>query len=216
MILHDLGGPMTVLSNYAELLEEHEEAPPDIRHMAGEMREASAKAMTMLRSVLDFARGAASCTLRRQSLSLLVRAVIGQQVAELGKRLIHVDMDLQFRGEVLADGRRMDRVLSNLLGNAVDAMPNGGELRVATRDTGHGTVRLTLSDTGVGVPPEWLDRIFEPFVTHGKDKGTGLGLAIVKQIVDQHGGDVTCDSEPGLGTTFTITLPVAVASDGDQ
>jgi signal transduction histidine kinase len=209
MILHDLGGPMTVLSNYADLLEGHEEASEDIRHMASEMRVASDKAMAMLRSVLDFARGSTSYDLHPYNLAMLVRTVVGQRVGELGKRLIHLDMDLRYRGKVFLDPQRMERVLTNLLNNAVDAMPEGGELRVSIRDAGGGTVALLVSDTGVGIAPDRIGAIFEPFVTHGKKKGTGLGLAIVKQIIDNHGGAIVCESEPGRGTTFTITLPAA-------
>lgn len=209
MILHDLGGPMTVLSNYADLLEEHEEASEDIRQMAAEMREASDKAMGMLRSVLDFVRGSTSYNLRPYNLTLLLRTVVGQRAAELGERLIHLDMDLQYRDPVLLDSHRMDRVLTNLLNNAVDAMPEGGELRVSSRDAGGGMAALSVTDTGVGIAPERLGAIFEPFVTHGKKKGTGLGLAIVKQIIDNHDGAIVCESEPGRGTTFTITLPAA-------
>jgi len=212
MILHDLGGPMTVLTNYADLIREHHEASEDIRQMAADMGDASDKAMAMLRSVLDFARGSSSCDPMPQSLSMLVSTAMGQRVEELGKRLIHLVMDLQYRGQVSVDSHRMDRVLTNLVNNAVDAMPDGGELRVSSKDAGGGVVALSLSDTGIGVAPERLDRLFEPFVTHGKKKGTGLGLAIVKQIIDNHGGAIVCESEPGRGATFTITLPAL--SDG--
>lgn len=210
MILHDLGGPMTVLANYADLIEAHDKAPDDVREMASEMREAADKAMVMLRSVLEFARGSASYALAPYNLNLLVRTVIGQRAGELGKRLIHLDMDLQAQELVVLDSLRMERVLTNLLNNAVDAMPEGGALRLVSRKVDDGNVSLSVSDTGVGIAPNQLSQIFDPFVTHGKQKGTGLGLAIVKQIVDNHNGAIGCESELGRGTTFTITLPVAV------
>jgi signal transduction histidine kinase len=207
MILHDLGGPMTVLSNYADLLEEHEEASGDIRAMAAEMREATTKSMEMLRSVLDFARGQAAYDLRPYNLATLVRTVLGQRVGELGKLLIHLDMDLQYRDPVLLDPARVERVLTNLLNNAVQAMPEGGDLRLSVREAGQGQVALSMTDSGVGIAPDLIGAIFDPFVTHGKQEGTGLGLAIVKQIVGNHGGSIVCESEPGQGTTFRITLP---------
>ncbi len=209
MILHDLGGPMTVLSNYADLLAEHEEASGDIRAMASEMRESTDKAMEMLRSVLDFARGSVAYDLSSYSLALLARTTIGQRVAELGKRLIHLDMDLKFRPTVLLDRARMERVLTNLLNNAMDAMPQGGNLRVSIHEAGEGQVALSMTDSGVGIGPDRIATIFDPFVTHGKAEGTGLGLAIVKQIVGNHGGTIVCKSDPGHGTTFRITLPTA-------
>jgi len=209
MVLHDLGGPMTVLTNYADLLAEHEEASADIRKIAAEMREASAKAMRMLRSVLDFARGAAAYELQPRNISTILRSVFGQRARELGERLIHLELDLQYLDRVCCDLHRMDRVFTNLLNNAMEAMSDGGELRVSSWDAGDGAVAIAVSDTGCGIPPERLGSIFKPFVTHGKEKGTGLGLAIVKQIVDNHSGHIACESELGRGTTFTITLPAA-------
>ncbi len=210
MILHDLGGPMTVVANYADLIQSHEQAPDDVRQMAAEMGEASDKAMEMLRSVLEYSKGSTSIHVRPYRLSLLIRSVIGQRAEELGKLGIRLSMDLQYREEVPLDTHRMERVLTNLLNNAMDAMPEGGELRIACKGESPQSLVLTISDTGVGIAPEQLDTIFEPFVTHGKEKGTGLGLAIVKQIVTNHGGRIGCGSMPGQGTTFRITLPTGL------
>jgi signal transduction histidine kinase len=106
---------------------------------------------------------------------------------------------------VRADGDKLKQVLVNLCKNAVEAMPQGGELLVRAHHAG-GQLTVEVADTGVGIPAGV--NIFEPFVTT-KSEGTGLGLSIVQQIVAAHGGTLTYTSEPGKGTTFTVALPLA-------
>jgi signal transduction histidine kinase len=105
------------------------------------------------------------------------------------------------------------QVLSNLVINARDAMPNGGRLRIRSRhipgyDDLHGWVRILIGDTGSGIPPEMIRSIFEPFVTTKGERGTGLGLWIVKGIIQNHAGKLSVKSRVGRGTTFKIDLPV--------
>ena len=101
---------------------------------------------------------------------------------------------------------RFLRVLGNLVKNAREAMPTGGSLAIST-DLADGWLRLRIADTGVGIPPEVLPRLFEPFVTHGKAGGTGLGMAIAKSVVEAHGGMIAVRSEVQCGTTVEIHLP---------
>jgi two-component system, NtrC family, nitrogen regulation sensor histidine kinase NtrY len=103
------------------------------------------------------------------------------------------------------DPELMHRVLSNLLLNALDAMPNGGMLKLATSSHAE-SVEIAVSDTGVGLTPEERERLFTPYYT-SKHHGTGLGLAIVQSVVSDHHGSVSVNSEPGRGTTFTIRIP---------
>ncbi len=105
------------------------------------------------------------------------------------------------------DAARLEQAVLNLCVNAAEAMPEGGQLTVATAHE-DGTVRVDVSDTGVGIPPENLDRVFKPFVST-KPMGTGLGLPLVARVVAAHGGRVTVESDVGRGTTFHIQLPVA-------
>lgn len=112
---------------------------------------------------------------------------------------------------VLADEQALSRGLENLYRNAVDAMPDGGRLRVrAARDYEQpDRLRVEISDTGVGISPEHIARIFDPFFsTKEVGKGTGLGLSIVHGVIKEHRGAITVESHPGRGTTFHITLPV--------
>ncbi len=114
---------------------------------------------------------------------------------------------------VRGDAAQLQQVLVNLVVNAVQAMPEGGTLRVWTT-TGEGKVRVALEDTGVGIPPENLGRVFMPFFTT-KDvgEGTGLGLAVVHGIVALHGGSARVESEVGRGTRFEVELPLTTTGE---
>jgi len=111
----------------------------------------------------------------------------------------------QHIGAIAADPELLHRALSNLVLNAMDAMPSGGTLKLRTHGHG-GKVTIEVSDTGSGLTPEECQRIFTPYYT-SKEHGTGLGLAIVQSVVSDHGGRISVQSEPGRGTTFTIELP---------
>ena len=117
----------------------------------------------------------------------------------------HLDEDAHLP-EIAADPELLHRALSNLVLNAMDAMPKGGDLRLRTRRD-DGKIVIEVSDTGSGLTPEECARIFTPYYT-SKQHGTGLGLAIVQSVVSDHGGRISVQSEPGRGTTFVIELPV--------
>ncbi|HJZ55651.1 MAG TPA: ATP-binding protein [Gemmataceae bacterium] len=118
---------------------------------------------------------------------------------------------------VVVDSERIGQALANLLNNAVTYTPAGGKVTLSAAPAGEGRVVLSVADTGVGIPPEYLPRVFDRFFRipgHSDEAGTGLGLAIVKEIVTAHKGEVTCHSEPGQGTTFRITLPAWSGAEG--
>jgi two-component system cell cycle sensor histidine kinase/response regulator CckA len=157
----------------------------------------------------------------------VIRGLVGQQV------FLHLQLDPSLRF-VNVDPAQIERVLTNLAANARDAMPNGGQLLIATANTDIDEmsaggkpglesgrfVRLTVTDTGVGMSQDVLARIFDPFfTTKPPGKGTGLGLSTVYGIVRQSGGFISVDSRPGQGATFAILLPAAGAPEnprGDQ
>ncbi|MGZ4903016.1 MAG: PAS domain S-box protein [Halobacteriota archaeon] len=118
---------------------------------------------------------------------------------------VRVNVKVADSGTARVDPHLMQRALSNLIMNAVQAMPSGGELiiRAAKED---GKAIITIHDTGAGISEDLKDKLFSPLTT-GKAKGTGLGLAVVKRIVQAHNGTITFESEEGRGTTFTVTLP---------
>ncbi|MFZ4440500.1 MAG: sensor histidine kinase, partial [Syntrophales bacterium] len=120
------------------------------------------------------------------------------------------DLELQLNEipMVICNSQQINQVIANLLVNAGQAMDRHGTITVTSRQEGEQVV-LSISDTGRGMTEEIRKRIFEPFFTT-KDigKGTGLGLSIAYDIIKKHGGDITLESEPGEGTTFTIRLPI--------
>jgi len=127
---------------------------------------------------------------------------------------VSLDVDLSAEapaGVVMADPTRVGHVFANLLNNALKYTRPGGHVRVVARGVG-GVAEFSVSDDGEGIPRQFLGRVFEKFFRapgQPGDSGTGLGLAIVKDIIEAHGGRVSVESEPGRGTTFRFTLPVA-------
>jgi two-component system NtrC family sensor kinase len=115
---------------------------------------------------------------------------------------------------VSGDAGQLQQAVIALATNAIDAMPEGGLLKISSKRNGT-NVLVEVSDTGVGIPQENITRIFEPFFTTKEiGKGTGLGLAVCYGILTEHGGSLDVQSKPGLGTTFTISLP-AINNDGE-
>ena len=132
----------------------------------------------------------------------------------------NLDLDLEWDGEecpVLADPLRLHQVFTNLLSNAVKFTPIGGRVGVTMARTSTQTT-IAISDTGVGIAPEFLHRMFHPFEQDSHTvsfsrRGLGLGLSICRHLVEQHGGAITAASDgPGKGTTVTVTLPLATAT----
>ena len=114
----------------------------------------------------------------------------------------------------LANANAMRQILLNLITNAVQAMPQGGELELRTGVAPDNRIRLEVRDTGVGIPPEHLQDIFDPFyTTKAPGQGTGLGLSVVHSILRRYRGEIRVASEVGVGTTFTIDLPCPCHTD---
>lgn len=114
---------------------------------------------------------------------------------------------------IWADGQQLQQVFRNLIVNAYQAMPEGGTLYITTAREGK-YVEVSFRDTGVGIPPAYLERLFEPLFTT-KERGTGLGLVISRGIVERHQGTIEVESLVGQGTTFTVRLPIMM-SDAEQ
>ena len=140
--------------------------------------------------------------------------LIGFCAPELASHNIDVHIDDQAPGATLhVDARQLKQAGLNLIVNAIDAMPDGGRLTVAISSESPYTV-ISISDTGQGIEPDMLERIFTPFVTT-KASGTGLGLAKVFSIMEGHEGRIECVSEKDAGTTFTLYIP-ANGEDFDE
>lgn len=203
-IVHDLKNPLTAILSCTEMLEMRF-PQPEVTEFTQIISKASSRLENMVQELLDFARGQSSLTLRRHT-SASVLADLESQFVQTLPPTIHVVRDVHFADDVDVDLGRFTRMLMNLVKNAVEAMPKGGILRLGLRQEGHRVV-FKIADTGCGIPPEMLEKIFEPFVSFGKSKGTGLGMAIAKSVVESHGGQISVTSKVGIGTTVEVGLP---------
>jgi len=144
---------------------------------------------------------------------------VAESVGAQAEKHIHVELDLApDLPEIHADPAALHRCLLNLLSNAIDALPDeGGAIRFGTRfDPEEQAVRVGVADNGCGIEPELLPSIFGVFVSTKGAQGTGLGLAVVNKLLQEHGGHVEVDSEPGKGSTFALVLPVQAEGAGTK
>jgi signal transduction histidine kinase len=149
--------------------------------------------------------------------SVNINTIVEDTLVLLNRQLqranIAIEQDFGEIPEAIVAADQLRQVLSNLVINAKDAMPEGGKLWVRTRHLsnssfGRDAVRILIADTGMGIPRDLQQTIFEPFVTTKGEKGTGLGLWIVRGIIHNHGGKISVRSLSGQGTVFKIDLPV--------
>jgi len=226
-VAHDFNNILTVIIGYGELLQRSLPKGDPKRDQMDQILNAGNRATQLTRSLLAFSR---------KQLMVLVPTdlnSLAKKHTQFLTRIIGEDVTLEndFDAEplmILADAGQIEQVLMNLAANARDAMPGGGTLSIRTqtvhlgkefyREHGYGPpgsyVLLTVSDIGMGMDQEMQKKVFEPFFTTKElGRGTGLGLSTVYGIVKQHGGYICVSSEPGLGTTFSIYLPLIEAND---
>lgn len=223
-VAHELGNPLNALSGHLQMLSYTDDASSRQRHLAIIQSEVD-RMVAIIRQVLNQTR------VRLQSTPLNLNSTIHEVLSLLSpgmtRRHVTVKTDLQDDLPLVAgDPRALHGLVFNLVSNAKLAMPSGGELMIRTRVAGGtelpgtvivsegvlvnvGAVRLTIGDTGNGIPPEHLSRIFEPFFTTRHEQGgTGLGLTMCHRVVSDSGGRLAVKSEVGQGTEFTVDLPI--------
>jgi signal transduction histidine kinase len=201
-IVHDLKSPLSVVLGVADLLDEGSTTASSSKML----RRASQAILGLVEDILAFA----SDKPRRPQALFSLKELLGN-IDDFGlapierRKAIRVRKDYHYLGEMFGDHVGVERALLNLIKNAHEAMPAGGELTVSTSDEGD-NVRFIVSDTGPGIPEAVKQNLFRPFVTLGKAGGSGLGLPMVKRVVDAHGGQVDVQSGPG-GTQFVLDFP---------
>jgi signal transduction histidine kinase len=205
-ITHEIRNPLSSISLNAEELGER---APAARELCDAIVREVDRLTGITEEYLRFAR-LPRPQLQRADLNETIRDLLDFVRPELEAAGVEVTVSLSpGLPRVLADVAQLRQLLLNLLRNAREAMPSGGELRVASRST-EGWVDIEVKDGGPGIPPERMSRIFDPFFTT-KARGTGLGLAMAQEIAQEHGGQLSCDSAVGQGTTFTLRLPASSA-----
>jgi signal transduction histidine kinase len=185
------------------------------REALGRIAQSQRHLLRLINDLLNLARieaGRVEYRIERVPLAALVGSVLPMIEPQLGAKGLANTVDVPAELVARADREKAEQVLLNLLTNAVKFTPAGGTVRVVGRPGERGTVRLDVADTGIGIPPEKLASVFEPFVQVDagqtrRSEGTGLGLAISRDLARGMGGELTAESMPGVGSTFTLTLP---------
>jgi PAS domain S-box-containing protein len=212
-IAHDLNNVLAIVLGQVELLQV-QVREPEVQRRLSTLRTAAADGVHVIRRLQGFARQRSSYSLIPCNLTALVREAVEltrprwQDVPQRRGEVIKVQTVLEALPPILGYPAEIREALTNLIFNAVDAMPEGGLLTLAERATPKG-VALTVSDTGVGMTDEVRQHVFEPFFTTKEGHGTGLGLSLVYGIMQRHGGHIEVASIPDKGTTFTLSFRTA-------
>lgn len=215
VVAHEINNPLSGILTYAKLLRKWIERGDELDRHKTDMRDSlqlieneSRRCGDIVRNLLTFAR-VQPLNITDFDINRIVQQTIKLVEHKLDLGSITPQLDLgrdlpQIRG----DACQIEQLLLALVMNAIEAMPHEGNLRIATNAPDRDTIVIRVEDDGMGIPADILPRLFEPFTTTKEEgKGVGLGLAISRAIVDRHGGTIDVKSEPGRGTTFTITLP---------
>lgn len=215
-LAHEVRNPLAAVKGFLQLTLTHRSQVPEYSGVA--LRELD-RAISLLEDYSLFSRAPRVAPTQTVSVDGLLSevALLTRALASAGPP-VSIDFACsEPELSVRADPPRLKQVLLNLCRNAVEAMPRGGTLTLSARREG-GEIVLEIADTGVGIPPSEVRRIFEPFYTT-KESGTGLGLPVCRRIVEAHGGRVTLETRPGAGTTFRVHLPIVlrvIGGAGDE
>ncbi|MBI2347141.1 MAG: HAMP domain-containing histidine kinase [Deltaproteobacteria bacterium] len=216
-LAHDIKNPLGIIMGYAETLADQligRDGAKGHLEILDRIQESAQRIVNLVTGFLEASKaetGKISVEERPVELNTLIREVAQQQMGDLRKKNISLDVVLDDGvPTIMGDKAQLDRVLWNLVGNAIKFTPAGGKITVSSRrDDRH--VCVAVKDTGIGIPKEELPLLFSQFRRlkgSAKVEGTGLGLFIVKTIIEAHKGTVQADSEDGKGSTFTVRVPI--------
>ena len=209
-VAHEVNTPLTGISSFTQMLLEGSEADDPKTKILEKIERQTFRAAKIVNGLLNLARPVRADASGLVDLNVVVNDVLALLEHQLASGSVKVRRELSNDAlVVLGVEFKLQQVFLNLFLNARDAMPTGGWLAIRTRIDDQ-TVVVEVSDTGAGIPPEALSRIYDPFfTTKAQGQGTGLGLSVTYGVVQEHHGAIECDSEPGQGARFTLTLPLA-------
>lgn len=205
-VMHDLKGPMTIISGYAQMLSQQENAEKRAKFSDAILTQIE-RLNNMTREVLSFARGESTLLVRKINTNQFVMDLKEHLQQEFEGSGIALIIENTYRGHAHFDEIKLQRLLYNLARNARQAMSPGGEFKIAISSENE-KLCIECSDTGPGIPKEIQSQVFDSFVTGRPEEGSGLGLAIVQKIVSEHQGSIRFSSTPGEGTIFYVSLPL--------
>jgi PAS domain S-box-containing protein len=222
-IAHDFNNLLQAILGYAQLMKQNRSNAELIDRSLTVVESAAMDGSETVRRIQQFARLRPDEQFVRVDINTIVQDAVAitrprwEEKIARDRRPLDLRLDLQATEPMQGRPAALSEVLTNLILNAMDAMPEGGALTIGSRHVAGREVRVTVTDSGVGMPETVRQRIFEPFFSTKGENGSGLGLSMTYSIVRRHGGEIHVDSEPGVGTTFTLVFPVnrvATASDG--
>ena len=206
---HEVGTPLNLVTGHLQLLEGQEDLPEKAQERIGIIQAQIRRVGDIVRRLLDMTRRPqmAASELNLRAFLQELQQLWGPTLAKHQTRL---EVEVPPECLLQADRKQMEQLFLNLMNNALDAMPNGGQVRIRAARDGEGWWRVRFEDTGTGIPEAALPQIFRPmFTTKPEGKGTGLGLPICREVVRAHGGEIQAESRVGEGTAMVFTLPGA-------
>ena len=216
-VAHEINNPLGAIIGYAQLILEDSALSPTSKAQLERIIERAQGAAKVVRELKDVA-GPADMPKASTDIKNVIESTLSLVEHQMGLANIAVVRNYgSGLPAIECDPDRIEQVFLNLILNARDAMTDGGTLTVSTDVLNDGQdFAVVVSDTGVGIATEDQARIFEPFYTAGKEGGTGLGLSISNRIIEDHGGHIQVESEPGRGSRFTVWLPASVSEQVSQ
>jgi two-component system, NtrC family, sensor kinase len=210
-VAHEVNTPLTGVSSYTQMLLGMLNENDPKHALLQKVRTQAERATNIVNNLLNFSRTGSATEFGDVNVARVMDDTLQLLEPQLRRSQIEIVRNYaEDAPEVYGNAGKLQQVFTNLLLNARDAIPDGGRIEVSTSTADDGSVIAGISDTGIGIAPENVAKIYDPFyTTKGVGQGTGLGLAVTYGIVQEHAGRISVDSMPGEGTTFRITLPAA-------
>ncbi|HEX5890340.1 MAG TPA: ATP-binding protein [Pyrinomonadaceae bacterium] len=212
-VAHEVNTPLTGVSSYTQMLLAMLNENDPKHALLQKVRTQAERATNIVNNLLNFSRTGSATEFAEVNVARVLDDTL--QLLEPQMRRSQIEIVRSYGEDAplaYANAGKLQQVFTNLLLNARDAIPDGGRIVVSTSTADDGSIVAAISDTGIGIAPENVAKIYDPFyTTKGVGQGTGLGLAVTYGIVQEHAGHISVDSKPGDGTTFRITLPAARA-----
>ncbi|WP_270299150.1 response regulator, partial [Eggerthella sinensis] len=228
---HDIRTPMNAIVGLTSIAEAHLEEPEHVAVCLDRIKTSSRHLLSLINDVLDMGKiesGKIVLNEDRFSFPEFVNGIvtIAQPQAQAKQLTLDITIGNVQQENVIGDSMRLNQALINLVSNAVKYTPEGGTVRLSlteepSRRAGHHNYRFVVQDTGYGMTPEFVERLFDPFEREEsaetkRIEGTGLGMAITKNVVDMMGGTIEVESAPGEGSTFTVVVPLVPVKDAEE